>query len=462
MLTKNLICLALAICLTFEPLWGSSVLLPDTSQIIKTSWNYYAAHFIAPDGRPLADFDRDDLDDDHNVREQLTVSESAGYALLRAVYLNDRENFDRVWFWTSQNLWRKNIKEVFDWQKKYWAPVPASRRDNLFAWRYSPEIINGKSGVIYYEWAGDGLLWRDGLDAATDADEDIAAALILADRAWGSQEKSEFKNYLKCARLILKDIWEKEVKNIAGRFYLLAGDKYSQINGLNPSYFRMTYYDTIFSEVDSEHPWKALTESSYQILLKCREVQLPDENGRTVKASVNLPPNWLALSADGRVMANGWNKNGYLFGWDAFRVLYQVALHYKTTGASSAASYLTDCFSPSFDFGPNYFLKEELKSRGKILAGYRIDGTATYQEELGAERFGADGSYLAYFFAADDFETAGQIFKSLQKFYHPDGFWGYDPHEYYQQNWAWFGIELTTGGSWALYQCDSEKKLAQK
>lgn len=446
----------------------ASVFPAGVSEILKNSWEHYGRRLIAEDGRPLGDCDRNDLDGDGDYRELVTYSEGAGYVMLRAVYINDQKTFDKVWLWAFKNLWRRNIKEVYCWQKdehrpNFWESLPVSKKDNLFAWRFCPQIEGTqKGGVIFYTFRGSDYLWRDGMDSASDADQDIAAALILADRLWGSEENSEVKNYLKCGQMILGDIWQKEVKNIGGRFYLLAGDKYGEINGVNPSYFRPAYYATIFSEADPEHPWPSLIESSYQVLLKCREINLPDERGNLIKSKQNLPPNWLSLDSYGRPIANPWNKNGYLFGWDAFRVLYQIALHYQVTQDPMALSYLKDSLAPSFDFGPNYFLKAQLAERGKILGGYCLDGQVTDREGLARELVGPDGAYLAYFYAASDLESAEKIWQSLLASYHSSGFWGGDPYEYYQQNWAWFGLEFTTGHSASLFASQKSPQLALK
>ena len=72
----------------------------------------------------------------------ITTSEGQAYAMLRAVWANDRASFDAVWAWTRENL--------------------QVRPDRLLAWRWKGRVLD--------------------LNAATDADQDAALALVLAPR----------------------------------------------------------------------------------------------------------------------------------------------------------------------------------------------------------------------------------------------------------------------------------------
>ncbi len=82
-----------------------------------------------------------------------TVSEGQAYAMLRAVWLNDRTVFDQVYRWSETNLSRQR-----------------SHGDHLLAWRYGSDLLGG-SGII-----------DD--NSAIDADLDYALALFLAARLW--------------------------------------------------------------------------------------------------------------------------------------------------------------------------------------------------------------------------------------------------------------------------------------
>ncbi|HAR62445.1 MAG: hypothetical protein DKM50_07315 [Candidatus Margulisiibacteriota bacterium] len=181
--------------------------------ILKTSWEHYKSYKIEPDGRPLADLDREDIANG-SKDSYLTFSETVSYVLFRSVWVNDKETFDKTWKWAYHNLMRKNIK-TFNWQTKQWTELPIEKQDNLFAWRWTKNVNqSGRDGVIYYTWQKNNLekQWRSGYDVAPDGDELIAGSLIFAHNRWGS-EKGEL-NYLSNAKNILHDLWNKCVLKI--------------------------------------------------------------------------------------------------------------------------------------------------------------------------------------------------------------------------------------------------------
>ena len=94
---------------------------------LEALWTSYQFHYI--DAGRVVSHDEDGI----------TTSEGQGYAMLRAVWSNDEETFERVWAWTKQNL--------------------RVRGDHLFAWKYKDGVIDRNS--------------------ATDADTDIALAFAF-------------------------------------------------------------------------------------------------------------------------------------------------------------------------------------------------------------------------------------------------------------------------------------------
>src|SRR3989338_4521076 len=63
--------------------------------ILSSSWEKYKNKFINFDGRII----------DYSIGD-VTTSEGQSYALLRSVWIDDKENFDLVWKWTKENLKR--------------------------------------------------------------------------------------------------------------------------------------------------------------------------------------------------------------------------------------------------------------------------------------------------------------------------------------------------------------------
>ena len=77
-----------------------------------------------------------------------TVSEGIGYGMILAVYMNDQSLFDDLWHYEQQFL---DANGLMNWD------------------------IDPTGNVVQ----------PTGTGAATDADEDMAWALLMADRQWG-------------------------------------------------------------------------------------------------------------------------------------------------------------------------------------------------------------------------------------------------------------------------------------
>src|SRR5262249_28782227 len=136
-----------------------------------------------------------------------TVSEGIGYGLLIAVYMNDRDLFDKLWgYWSNHTIPN--------------AP--------LMHWRYDR---NGN---------------RTGDNSATDADEDTAFALVMASKQWGG-------SYETTARSVITAIWNNDIE---GGQYVKGGSNFGGRNQTNPSYFAPAFY-RVFDAYDSDttHNW---------------------------------------------------------------------------------------------------------------------------------------------------------------------------------------------------------------
>src|SRR5581483_2821210 len=129
-------------------------------------WNFYKYTYIN-DGRVVSHDEND-----------VTTSEGQGYAMLRSVWADDPYEFSAVWNWTKKNL--------------------QVRDDHLFVWKWKEQVLDNHS--------------------ATDADTDIALALILASRHFNDD------SYLAEAQKILDSIWDKEILSVGERCYVVGGD----------------------------------------------------------------------------------------------------------------------------------------------------------------------------------------------------------------------------------------------
>jgi endoglucanase len=187
-----------------------------------------------------------------------TVSEGQAYALLLAVALNDRARFDLVWWWTRDNL---------------------QRRDRLFSWHWDSGVTDDNS--------------------ASDADLDIARALILAGRRFNES------GLARAGTDVGKQLLERETRVVAGQRILLPGqwaaDQQPPIE-VNPSYVSPVATQVLW-RASKDARWRELERGSRALLRRL--------------ANARMPPDWVTVEADGSV---GPASSRPSSGWDAVRI----------------------------------------------------------------------------------------------------------------------------------------------
>ncbi len=349
---------------------------PDA--VVETTWVAYSGR-IQKDGRTI---DRS--------RNYLTTSEGQSYSLLRAVWMDDRETFDRVLKWTNHNLRKRPDDKLFAW---LWGENPDGSWD----------VMRGEGGI----------------NTAADADQDIALALIFASQRWNEDD------YLDQAQQILNDIWRTEVVTINGTPYLVAGNwAYDELNPtVNPSYLAFAAYP-IFAEVDPTHPWLLLKDSSYDVLLASTNDPLD------MLESAGIPPDWVALDREtGLVVTPSHADKSTHFSDDAFRVLWRVALDWSWHRDPRAREYLEQ---------QAMFFETEWKENGVVYGTYSHSGDPlTFNENNSVY------ATLASSLASVKPELAQEIFSSkVASLYDPDTEDLIPSLGYYPQNWVWFGMAL--------------------
>ena len=343
--------------------------------LLQQSWQAYRQRFIQGDGRVI----------DREAGDRST-SEGQAYAMLRAVFMDDRETFDRVLTWGENNLQRRNPDN--------------SPRDRLWAWKW------GKTDTG--EWKT--------IDAnfASDGDLDVVTALILASRRWDRAD------YLATARLKLQDLWSlATIDGNAGKRYFLPGSrevfqKRQDQTYLNPSYLAPYAY-RLFAQVDAQHNWQSVADSSYEVL-----------QASTQLSKVGLPSNWVMLDATtGKLQASADPQLQSLYGYDAYRVWWRVALDAAWFNQPQAKDFLQRHMQPLRDLWQKQrSIPAQIDLQGVAIVSY--DSTAQYAMLYTALR-------------QIDPAVADQIRQQkLLTTYH-DGFWDGDS-AYYSQNLAWFGL----------------------
>jgi len=348
--------------------------LPTSDQaILQASWEAYKQRFIQDDGRVI-DWEA----------EGRTVSEGQAYAMLRAVWMDDPETFEKTLTWAEANLQR--------WQGD-------RRADALWAWKWGqkPDQTWGTLDENF----------------ASDADVDAIAALILASRRWNRPD------YLELARTKLDDLWEQAVIDETDTAYLLPGPEDAfrpqpDLLILNPSYWFPSAF-RLFAQVDPSHDWMQLVDDSYTVL----------ENAATL-STVGLPSDWMVvnLRTEGVQPIPEQETLSSNYSFDAYRVWWRVALDAQWFGEERAIAFLRQGLNhPKALWQAEQTIPARIDLAGQPLVSY--EATAQY-------------AMLYAAFQVVDPAIATQLHAKLLATYQ-NGIWD-NPDAYYVQNLAWFGL----------------------
>lgn len=241
-----------------------------------------------------------------------TVSEGIGYGMLLAVYMDDAEVFDGLWKYVKLHF---NGNGLMDWE------------------------IHPDGHVI-------------GSGAATDGDEDMAWALIMAARKWGGQGTLD-ATYASEATDLINAMWEHEIDHSRGEM-VKPGDTWGDTDITNISYFAPAYYRVFGKFVGKESDWNKAVDSSYRII----EASLTAERGN---ANNGLVPAW----CDSRgVPTAAYDGAPLHFQNDSTRTPFRVGQDYCYFGEPRAKAYMEKITSFYLSVGVS-----------NIVDGYDLDGT---------------------------------------------------------------------------------------
>lgn len=223
-------------------------------------------------------------------------SESQSYALLQSLWTDDERTFDVVWNWTKQHI---------------------QRADKLFSWQFS--VDDGGTVTISDE------------NSATDADTDIAYALLLAGNKWNRAE------FTREGRDIVRSIWENETaETISGR-HVTAGNWADTPESIviNPSYFTPYAY-RLFRTYDPEHDWNQVIETGYRDIHRVSAASAPK------KPNAFLPPNWFELVKNEAETIRPFSgkPESLDYSYDAFRTFARVSMDEQLYPQNQAKDYL--------------------------------------------------------------------------------------------------------------------------
>jgi endo-1,4-beta-D-glucanase Y len=257
-----------------------------------------------------------------------TVSEGIGYGMLIAVYMNDQSLFDDLWLYEEE-----------------------------------PQNLD-PNGLM--NWAPDGTDMTC-LGGATDADEDMAFALVMADRQWGGQGSLP-QTYEQAAITQIQKVWDKE---IYGYSWLQAGDGAWATNAnQNISYFAPAYY-RVFAQIDPKTCPQG-SDVAYATTNACdRWWGVIDQSYATMGDALNptngnqangLVPGWCDDSQGAPCrLATG---EPFTYQYDACRTPFRIGLDWSWNGEAAAHSYVASISAFFTGIGASH-----------IVDGYALDGT---------------------------------------------------------------------------------------
>lgn len=208
-----------------------------------------------------------------------TVSEGIGYGMLLAAYAGDKALLDGLWAYYKANS--QNSYGMMDWK------------------------ISGCSGVT-------------GSGPATDADEDCAWALIVAEYQWPN-DNSKYDYGAEATALITK-IGNSEITGGQAN----NGASWGSTNTCrNPSYQAPAYYRQFASQVSSQsNLWNTAVTNSFTLL------------NNNVNTSTGLVSNWCNNSGQPNDCNNGSNGTPE-YGYDACRNPWRMAMDVIWNNTSS-------------------------------------------------------------------------------------------------------------------------------
>lgn len=326
---------------------------------LKRNYELYKKNFMSDDGR-IIDYERDDI----------TTSEGQSYMLLQSLIMDDRVTFGLAYKWAKDNLQKEN---------------------KLFAWKWGRNQ-NGEYKIL-------------DSNSASDADIDIAFALVSAYERWGEYQ------YLEEAKPIIISIWYNETKIIGNNLVLMPGEiqAKSEKTEINPSYFSPFAFK-LFQKYDELHDWSLLVDSSYYYL-----------NEICKKTQTHLPSNWFLIENGQIVLEN--NERGD-FSYDAVRVFPRIYFDYVQTHDYRALAILER----------SKFFIDKWKNTKTFYTNYQADGQLRDKNVFTGSRMVMLPIINHY-----DRKVANDMFiKEIRPSIEKESFWS-DKKEYYGKNLTWFG-----------------------
>ena len=321
-----------------------------------------------------------------------TVSEGIAYGMLIAVYMDDQALFDDLWQYSQ--LWLDD--------------------HGLMYWYVDPTGTEACPGLDPAEGA---------CGAATDSDEDIAWALLEAERRWGGQGSLD-EPYGVLARRQIEAVFQWEVDHSWS--VSKPGDTWGGYAQTNPSYFAPAYY-RVFGEVtDNVEGWQAVIDTSYQVI----ENSLDEANGN---ADNGLVPAWCDYEGTPRpptpndptqLPDDNWQ-------YDSARIPFRIGQDWCDNAEPRAKAYLDDINAFYTGIGAD-----------AIVDGYALHGTPRPDERSANPESSAVFIGCAGVGAMADGEHQGFVDRAYERVAGLDLL---TRSRYYQRSWTVLSLLMMSG-----------------
>ena len=214
---------------------------------------------------------------------QVTTSESMGYGMLMLVILAGQDQALGI---DIKAFFDGMFRSVMHWDSQIRIE---GRKSHLMLWQL---VQPDGSGSPYRQQAYKHNPENDGNGScATDGDLDIAYALLLADKQWGSE--GEY-NYFEYALAMINDLWEfcidtesesLDKLNVLPNFHIKGGDwtssrlhwasGYGLMIDITRTSDHMLDHLKAFKAVDPAHDWQKVIDATYSCIIDLCSKQNP-------------------------------------------------------------------------------------------------------------------------------------------------------------------------------------------
>ncbi|MFN2426340.1 MAG: glycosyl hydrolase family 8 [Candidatus Binatia bacterium] len=263
----------------------------------------------------------------HGGSGTLTVSEAHGYGMMLAALMAGHD---------------PEAQTVFDGMFAYFLEHPTATHDRLMSWNQTTSCNDAQ-----------------GNNSATDGDLDIAFALLLADKQWGSCGSIDYHEE---AMAVLEDVLDGEVD--ATQSFTLLGDWVTP--GVPPyddstrsSDFMVDHFAS-FASASGSTAWTDLRDSLYSIVASLQT---------THSAGVGLVPDFIVDPATSPAPAPAMfleGANDGKYSYNACRVPWRLATDFVASGDSRAKTAL--------DTLNSWIRTKTSDDPSDITAGYSLNG----------------------------------------------------------------------------------------